>query len=110
PPRIFILHCSLPLPVLPSFPTRRSSDLPLTVTPPFLLTNSTPAFAACRNESPKEASAPPCSASMPISIVLPLAGPDEPPDAAPLDRKSTRLNSSHRTISYAVFCLKKKNN
>src|SRR5207248_5549589 len=26
-----------------------------------------------------------------------------------LDRKSTRLNSSHRTISYAVFCLKKKN-
>src|SRR5207248_10098030 len=27
-----------------------------------------------------------------------------------LDRKSTRLNSSHRTISYAVFCLKKKNN
>src|SRR5437867_9589939 len=25
------------------------------------------------------------------------------------DRKSTRLNSSHRTISYAVFCLKKKN-
>src|SRR5207248_9573499 len=27
-----------------------------------------------------------------------------------LDRKSTRLNSSHRTISYAVFCLKKKKN
>src|SRR5438552_13208094 len=27
----------------------------------------------------------------------------------PLDRKSTRLNSSHQTISYAVFCLKKKN-
>src|SRR5207248_10621672 len=26
------------------------------------------------------------------------------------DRKSTRLNSSHRTISYAVFCLKKKRN
>src|SRR5438094_3063585 len=25
------------------------------------------------------------------------------------DRKSTRLNSSHRTTSYAVFCLKKKN-
>src|SRR3712207_6999605 len=28
---------------------------------------------------------------------------------APLDRKSTRLNSSHANISYAVFCLKKKN-
>src|SRR3712207_7725620 len=26
----------------------------------------------------------------------------------PLDRKSTRLNSSHANISYAVFCLKKK--
>src|SRR2546422_5234312 len=29
--------------------------------------------------------------------------------AAPRDRKSTRLNSSHGYISYAVFCLKKKN-
>src|SRR5256885_10033214 len=28
----------------------------------------------------------------------------------PRDRKSTRLNSSHLVISYAVFCLKKKNN
>src|SRR5271168_4607079 len=54
-----------------------------------------------------------------------LVGPELPPrvtggrpagalavtedDATP-DRKSTRLNSSHRTISYAVFCLKKKKN
>src|SRR5947207_6299516 len=29
---------------------------------------------------------------------------------AATDRKSTRLNSSHTVISYAVFCLKKKNN
>src|SRR2546430_3973681 len=29
--------------------------------------------------------------------------------APPPDRKSTRLNSSHSQISYAVFCLKKKN-
>src|SRR5256886_17393934 len=29
-------------------------------------------------------------------------------DAEPVDRKSTRLNSSHSQISYAVFCLKKK--
>src|SRR5947208_13043575 len=28
---------------------------------------------------------------------------------SPQDRKSTRLNSSHQIISYAVFCLKKKN-
>src|SRR5256885_5663578 len=32
------------------------------------------------------------------------------PPARPQDRKSTRLNSSHLVISYAVFCLKKKNN
>src|SRR2546427_5945790 len=30
------------------------------------------------------------------------------PRHAPSDRKSTRLNSSHSQISYAVFCLKKK--
>src|SRR5207244_12003735 len=30
-------------------------------------------------------------------------------DPVPRDRKSTRLNSSHQIISYAVFCLKKKN-
>src|SRR5437763_7164541 len=30
--------------------------------------------------------------------------------ASAIDRKSTRLNSSHRCISYAVFCLKKKKN
>src|SRR5437763_9925943 len=34
-----------------------------------------------------------------------------PPTHRPAgDRKSTRLNSSHRCISYAVFCLKKKTN
>src|SRR3712207_7839406 len=32
-----------------------------------------------------------------------------PEDRAHRDRKSTRLNSSHANISYAVFCLKKKN-
>src|SRR5438132_2082494 len=33
---------------------------------------------------------------------------DQPHDDVSLDRKSTRLNSSHTVISYAVFCLKKK--
>src|SRR5207247_4267197 len=32
----------------------------------------------------------------------------EEPGLRPQDRKSTRLNSSHEWISYAVFCLKKK--
>src|SRR5438874_4096621 len=36
--------------------------------------------------------------------------PDARAAAAPQDRKSTRLNSSHVEISYAVFCLKKKKN
>src|SRR5256885_8958618 len=34
---------------------------------------------------------------------------DDKSAKATLDRKSTRLNSSHLVISYAVFCLKKKN-
>src|SRR3989442_10713577 len=40
-------------------------------------------------------------------------GQEEDPQVeaeAPADRKSTRLNSSHVRISYAVFCLKKKKN
>src|SRR5256885_5968355 len=38
-----------------------------------------------------------------------VAGHDHRRDARrPADRKSTRLNSSHLVISYAVFCLKKK--
>src|SRR5437867_11845004 len=45
---------------------------------------------------------------MTIGVIgVSLAGVFIPPM---LDRKSTRLNSSHRTISYAVFCLKKKKN
>src|SRR5438309_7222592 len=38
-----------------------------------------------------------------------LAGSRSWPVPASPDRKSTRLNSSHSSISYAVFCLKKKN-
>src|SRR3712207_8350375 len=47
--------------------------------------------------------------------VLRLKGGPEPPvnwvegAESAIDRKSTRLNSSHANISYAVFCLKKKN-
>src|SRR6266542_6121464 len=37
-------------------------------------------------------------------------GPCTTPTSTPEDRKSTRLNSSHGSISYAVFCLKEKNN
>src|SRR3712207_7771789 len=40
-------------------------------------------------------------------IDLTVVGP-EAPLIGGIDRKSTRLNSSHANISYAVFCLKKK--
>src|SRR3712207_9002667 len=43
-----------------------------------------------------------------VGIVRALVGSDWEPLSAE-DRKSTRLNSSHANISYAVFCLKKKN-
>src|SRR3712207_8999301 len=36
--------------------------------------------------------------------------PEGPSHELAIDRKSTRLNSSHANISYAVFCLKKKKN
>src|SRR5690554_7674695 len=43
-------------------------------------------------------------------IGVPLTLLAMPPDTeVAVDRKSTRLNSSHVRISYAVFCLKKKN-
>src|SRR5256885_10552348 len=41
-----------------------------------------------------------------IQGIIDSMTPDERQD--PQDRKSTRLNSSHLVISYAVFCLKKK--
>src|SRR2546430_7495511 len=40
--------------------------------------------------------------------VSPRIAPDAVGDGPAPDRKSTRLNSSHSQISYAVFCLKKK--
>src|SRR2546430_6832388 len=44
-------------------------------------------------------------AGLSVAILEKLVLPDE---LALIDRKSTRLNSSHSQISYAVFCLKKK--
>src|SRR5690606_42108078 len=44
-----------------------------------------------------------------VSRATPLAAHASRPATPHPDRKSTRLNSSHVKISYAVFCLKKKN-
>src|SRR2546422_4044517 len=43
------------------------------------------------------------------TVAVPVGAPVLAPAAITRDRKSTRLNSSHGYISYAVFCLKKKN-
>src|SRR5256885_3942963 len=49
------------------------------------------------------------SAAMPArASAVPPPPPGLPAHPGRLDRKSTRLNSSHLVISYAVFCLKKK--
>src|SRR5256885_11411682 len=56
-----------------------------------------------------------CFAAFSEALELPVrlmsiscASPGKPGKKAGEDRKSTRLNSSHLVISYAVFCLKKK--
>src|SRR4051812_5358426 len=72
-----------------SFPTRRSSDL-------------TPS-ACCERCVSRTSSASPWTATPSASFATTRRSSRAPPD-----RKSTRLNSSHMSISYAVFCLKKK--
>src|SRR5436309_8512744 len=69
---------------LHSFPTRRSSDLPGKRRSIDCLGASDPGRAPAPN---------------PVQLARP---------GTTKDRKSTRLNSSHVKISYAVFCLKKK--
>src|SRR5439155_3739459 len=73
------------------------------------------ASSGCPLASVERAMTPAKSASTPSSGVR-RTTPHFPTSAAQLkaalvgkDRKSTRLNSSHVAISYAVFCLKKKN-
>src|SRR5438876_6886076 len=69
------------------FPSRRSSDLlPLPLSP---VMNTDASVAATRRASE-------------------IASRKRGGDGRVGDRKSTRLNSSHPSISYAVFCLKKK--
>src|SRR5207302_10818035 len=46
--------------------------------------------------------------SPPLTPTPPMHSPSTMTGHPPSDRKSTRLNSSHVKISYAVFCLKKK--
>src|SRR3712207_7415397 len=50
----------------------------------------------------------PSAGEDPVSILIRLRQEHVPVVNGQADRKSTRLNSSHANISYAVFCLKKK--
>src|SRR5207249_11235415 len=104
-----LLQSTFPPRHLHSFPTRRSSDLNSDA-------NST-LFVPTRSSGAFSHTQPPCmfietmtignaAASRSLSLIESKIV-CVPPPLAP-DRKSTRLNSSHVSISYAVFCLKKK--
>src|SRR5947208_12729711 len=86
--RVFCSNCSRALRHLHSFPTRRSSDLGDT--------------AAAIQHFDRALEIKP---DFEDAILKKIFALDFYPEA---DRKSTRLNSSHQIISYAVFCLKKK--
>src|SRR5436190_22165332 len=61
-------------------------------------------FAACSPRNVPTAT----KRELPVGLTSPLDITRTPSKLVMRDRKSTRLNSSHTVISYAVFCLKKK--
>src|SRR5207253_10609142 len=104
------LHSYRPTPVLHSFPTRRSSDLPSRR----LVVRHSSGYALVMAGSgglPSTRSAAFSAIISTHALMLPEtrsgiaeASATRRP-STPRDRKSTRLNSSHVAISYAVFCL-----
>src|SRR5690606_42156926 len=98
-PASVLSRCCPPPPDLPSFPTRRSSDL---------------FWPRDRHRLDGGRRLPQAPAPVPAARALPgrdcgaVASWSQRARFGRTDRKSTRLNSSHVKISYAVFCLKKK--
>src|SRR5699024_12324438 len=91
----FLLSCDLRY--LHSFPTRRSSDLGHAGAVPGDVVGRRPGTRLSLGRPAGDA------------FLGPLPGVrNEVRHLGDIDRKSTRLNSSHVSISYAVFCLKKK--
>src|SRR5207244_11232513 len=104
------LHVSLILPPLPSFPTRRSSDLnqlfsfDLTADGDTIPGDSLGALLPAQKHTDCRAMCVgPDGVIWAAVTVKPTAGGLHLVSRS--DRKSTRLNSSHQIISYAVFCL-----
>src|SRR5699024_11288622 len=98
---LFIVSSSLVHVDLPPFPTRRSSDLELgahALIPIGLILVLRPGAASGFAHAPVDQRHALGAERMADRIRVEIAQ----------DQKSTRLNSSHVSISYAVFCLKKK--
>src|SRR5207249_12168623 len=95
----FCFYCYRALPVLLSFPTRRSSDL-IGFVVPAADDGDVERIACCLARELKRVHWHPHLFMLGTGRACLLA--------EHRDRKSTRLNSSHVSISYAVFCLKKK--
>src|SRR5687768_17909573 len=96
------------MPAAHSFPTRRSSDL----SPAFLTRGTLQQDARFGAVTSRSRSIPASFSAGRLLHQSPLTDASWFRSAATStveDRKSTRLNSSHGYISYAVFCLKKKN-
>src|SRR5690625_6837048 len=93
---IFFFYCTVYHCNLPSFPTRRSSDLQVGFTD---LQHEQMVLSYVGHHG-----------RIQRSQVMELCrlNKDQAYRLVFIDRKSTRLNSSHVAISYAVFCLKKK--
>src|SRR5207302_8301877 len=105
----FFLYVERARSVLRSFPTRRSSDLKVMLTLSILQHQWRAPPLKCRPFERR--SIPDRLAVLPEIRASPINATDGSGTTKVCrrtDRKSTRLNSSHVKISYAVFCLKKK--
>src|SRR5205807_8063835 len=106
----YLLSAPHTISTLHSFPTRRSSDLRVTTPAENESAGSSGDDARTKRQSVREELANLVHEALrPWIMPIPIAPADLLQLAQQLlDRKSTRLNSSHLVISYAVFCLKKK--
>src|SRR5439155_27143485 len=89
------------------FPTRRSSDLKGKRRSSPVRVPALGAPSRLRSDTPARTFASITSRAQTMRRRWSMSKRDGAPNAG-TDRKSTRLNSSHVAISYAVFCLKKK--